>query len=96
MLWAAEVGGCRYAEALTHTGALFSPPVLRTLVQQLVIHVLVYLGMDFCCRSGKGVWLSTKGQREVIGKRMVYVMDHKCRERSEARSWLAYGEKING
>lgn len=60
-------------------------------------HVSVSLGMDFCRRSGKGVRLRTRGQRvEVIGKRMVYVMDHECRERREARSWLADGEKING
>lgn len=60
-------------------------------------YALVYLGMDFCCRAGKVVCLSTRGQRvEVIGRRMVYVMDHECRKRSEPRSWLADGEKMKG
>lgn len=53
-------------------------------------HVWVYLGMDFCYRAGKGVYLNLRGQRvEFIGKRIVSVMAHSCREGSEARRWLA-------
>lgn len=62
-------------------------------------HVWVYdyLVMDFCCRAGRRVQLSVRGQRvQIIGRRMVLVLDHGCRERSEARRWMADWEKIEG
>lgn len=34
-----EVGGCQYTEVLACVGVLFSPPVLRAWVQQLIIHM---------------------------------------------------------